>query len=62
MMVSLSKPWAEQNIDTVGYHYYMTPETAMLGIQNFQIKLKNNQRCGLSKLSNLNEMTVFSKK
>lgn len=26
-------PWREQNIDTIGYHYYMTPETAALGIQ-----------------------------
>ena len=26
--------WREQNIDTVGYHYYMTPETAQLGLDN----------------------------
>jgi dTDP-4-amino-4,6-dideoxygalactose transaminase len=26
-------PWREQNIDCVGYHYYMTPETAKLGLQ-----------------------------
>lgn len=25
-------PWAEQNIDTLGYHYYMTPETAQDGL------------------------------
>ena len=25
-------PWAEQNIETIGYHYYMTPETAQLGL------------------------------
>lgn len=29
-------PWAEQNIDTMGYHYYMTPETAELGIERFK--------------------------
>lgn len=28
-------PWAEQDIDTFGYHYYMTPETAELGIKKF---------------------------
>ena len=28
-------PWREQNIDTIGYHYYMTPETAKLGIKKF---------------------------
>ena len=31
-------PWREQNIDTMGYHYYMTPETAELG-------LKKTTRC-----------------
>lgn len=28
-------PWRDQNIDTIGYHYYMTPETAQLGIDKF---------------------------
>ena len=28
-------PWRNQNIDTIGYHYYMTPETAQLGIDKF---------------------------
>lgn len=30
-------PWAEQNVDTIGYHYYMTPETAELGLSRFKI-------------------------
>jgi dTDP-4-amino-4,6-dideoxygalactose transaminase len=25
-------PWREQNITSIGYHYYMTPETAQLGL------------------------------
>ena len=25
-------PWREQNINSVGYHYYMTPETAEKGL------------------------------
>lgn len=25
-------PWREQNINTIGYHYYMTPETAQKGL------------------------------
>ena len=25
-------PWGLQNITTIGYHYYMTPETAQLGL------------------------------
>lgn len=34
-------PWAEQDIDTLGYHYYMTPETAELGINRFH-EVKDN--------------------
>ena len=30
------KPWAEQDVNTIGYHYYMTPETAQLGLQRLQ--------------------------
>ena len=26
-------PWREQNISSMGYHYYMTPETAELGLK-----------------------------
>ena len=26
-------PWASQNISSMGYHYYMTPETANLGLE-----------------------------
>lgn len=25
-------PWRTQDIDTMGYHYYMPPETAQLGL------------------------------
>lgn len=25
-------PWTTQNVDQLGYHYYMTPETAQLGL------------------------------
>ena len=28
-------PWREQNVDTMGYHYYMTPETAQKGLDKF---------------------------
>jgi len=26
-------PWKEQTITTIGYHYYMTPETAISGLE-----------------------------
>jgi hypothetical protein len=29
-------PWREQDIDTIGFHYYMTPETAQLGLNKLQ--------------------------
>ena len=29
-------PWAEQNIKIMGYHYYMTPETAKLGLEKLE--------------------------
>ena len=28
--------WSEQNISTIGYHYYMTPETAHLGLEKLK--------------------------
>ena len=28
-------PWKSQDIDVLGYHYYMPPETAQLGIDKF---------------------------
>jgi dTDP-4-amino-4,6-dideoxygalactose transaminase len=33
-------PWREQNIDTMGYHYYMTPETAELGLEKLPEAIK----------------------
>jgi dTDP-4-amino-4,6-dideoxygalactose transaminase len=32
-------PWREQNIDTMGYHYYMTPETAELGLKKLPMAI-----------------------
>lgn len=32
-------PWTEQNIKTIGYHYYMTPETAELGLKKLPIAI-----------------------
>ena len=38
-------PWMKQNIDSMGYHYYMTPETAALGLKKLPeaIKIKPKQ-------------------
>ena len=53
--------WKEQDIDVVGYHYYMTPETAELGSK----KLKNvipKPRQGSANYPYLPEMKVFKQK
>ncbi len=37
-------PWAEQDISSFGYHYYMTPETAQLGLDKLDTAIKTNPR------------------
>tara|TARA_A100001201_G_scaffold110687_1_gene94649 strand:+ start:75 stop:662 length:588 start_codon:yes stop_codon:yes gene_type:complete len=37
-------PWASQNITSMGYHYYMTPETANLGLQKLPDAIKNKPK------------------
>ena len=53
-------PWAEQDIDTVGYHYYMTPETAELGLEKFElIKNKKAKSWSYEDYPDLEKMRVF---
>jgi len=35
------RPWREENIEIIGYHYYMTPETAELGLQKLDQAVSN---------------------
>jgi len=37
-------PWREQNITTVGYHYYMTPETAEKGLKKLPDAIQNKPK------------------
>lgn len=56
----LSKPWAEQDITTVGYHYYMTPETAQLGIKKLEdVKKIPSKKWSYANYPNLRNMSVF---
>jgi dTDP-4-amino-4,6-dideoxygalactose transaminase len=41
---SPDKPWREQDITTMGYHYYMTPETAKKGLDALPEAIKNKPR------------------
>jgi len=37
-------PWREQNITTIGYHYYMTPETAEKGLKKLPDAIQNKPK------------------
>ena len=37
-------PWRDQDIDTLGYHYYMTPETAQLGLDKLPKAIETTAR------------------
>ena len=37
-------PWRDQNIKSVGYHYYMTPETAQLGLEKLDGAINTKPR------------------
>ena len=53
-------PWREQNIDCVGYHYYMTPETAKLGLDKIDDAIKNKpKKWKVSDWPDLTEMKIF---
>ena len=55
-------PWAEQDIDTMGYHYYMTPETAQLGLDKLQTAIDTPPRQWVvTDWPDLTEMQIFKK-
>lgn len=55
-------PWRNQNIDTVGYHYYMTPETAQLGLDKLQKAIDTKpKQWVVTDWPDLTEMDVFKK-
>lgn len=55
-----NKPWAEQNISTLGYHYYMTPETAQLGLDKLPDAIATKSRVwDWSHYPDLTQMDVF---
>ena len=53
-------PWRTQNINTVGYHYYMTPETSELGLNKLPEAIKTTPRdWALEDWPDLRNMEVF---
>lgn len=52
--------WKEQNIDIMGYHYYMTPETAQLGLEKLPEAITRPARQWTSdEYPYLPDLTVF---
>ena len=55
-------PWREQNISSIGYHYYMTPETASLGLEKLDDAIKTKPRKWVvTDWPDLTKMNVFNK-
>jgi hypothetical protein len=55
-------PWRDQNIDTIGYHYYMTPETAMLGLEKLENAINTKPRkWTINDWPDLTQMDIFKK-
>ena len=53
-------PWRNQNVDTIGYHYYMTPETAQLGLDKLEkAKISTPKKWDIKDWPDLTKMDVF---
>ena len=52
--------WKDQEVEIYGFHYYMTPETAKLGIEKFfEVKDKESKRWSYKDYSYLPNYKVF---
>ena len=53
-------PWRNQNINHLGYHYYMTPETAKLGLEKLpNAKKKKPKKWKITDWPDLRQMEIF---
>jgi dTDP-4-amino-4,6-dideoxygalactose transaminase len=56
-------PWAQQDISTYGYHYYMTPETAKLGLLKLSKAIATEPRqWTVDDWPDLTKMSIFKDK
>lgn len=56
-----NQPWMIQNIDTIGYHYYMTPEVAKLGLETLPNSINTTPKSWCYEdYPNLKSMKVFN--
>ena len=57
----LAVPWQDQNFTSIGYHYYMTPETAELGLKKFNQAANTLPKKWTNQdYPNLSKMEVFN--
>jgi len=55
-------PWREQNVSTYGYHYYMTPETAKLGLEKLPTAIETTpKQWVVTDWPDLTQMDIFKK-
>jgi len=55
--------WSNQNINSLGYHYYMTPETARLGLEKLPNAIKTpSKKWTINDWPDLTLMDVFKEK
>lgn len=53
-------PWREQDIDTMGYHYYMTPETAQKGLDKLKSAIElEPKKWVVTDWPDLTQMKIF---
>jgi dTDP-4-amino-4,6-dideoxygalactose transaminase len=53
-------PWREQDIDMIGYHYYMTPETAKLGLEKLPLAIETKpKKWTVNDWPDLTKMEIF---
>ena len=53
-------PWREQDIETMGYHYYMTPETAQKGLDKLKDAIETEpKQWVVTDWPDLTQMKIF---
>ena len=53
-------PWRDQNIESIGYHYYMTPEVAQNGLNKLEdAKMNEPRKWKSTDWPDLTQMNIF---
>ena len=52
-------PWREQNIESVGYHYYMTPKLHRKELKNSRSNKEESKKWKITEWPDLRNMKVF---